>query len=149
MSKCDEVKHGENLSKSAALYSFCNETFKGFWSEGVLKEVRAHSILEDKTILPTHDLKKMNKSFFRTYPMFQYVDDVFYGYNFKNDGKKVNVFKDISNYVNIVDITITHRAKDNIFLQADQIKEDIEKIEEQKKRITQKILDTKSTITHN
>jgi ferritin len=91
----------------------------------------------------------MNKSFFRTYPMFQYVDDVFYGYNFKNDGKKVNVFKDISNYVNIVDITITHRAKDNIFLQADQIKEDIEKIEEQKKRITQKILDTKSTITHN
>ena len=81
--------------------------------------------------------------------MFRYVDDVFYGYRFKEDADK-NVFsKEMSNYINIVDVTVLHKKnqpEDNIFSVADQIGQIKGKIEEQKKRIAQKVLDTRPTV---
>jgi hypothetical protein len=148
MSECDKWDKDmqRNNGVFATLHSFASQTFKMLWSSDARKKMNSDKILKEN---PTFNLKSLNHKFFKTYSMFRYVDDVFYGYRFKEDAEK-NVFsKEMANYINIVDVTVLHKKnkpEDNIFSVAEQIGQIKGKIEEQKKRIAQKVLDTRPTV---
>jgi len=141
MSKNKSIKDGTNESKTAALYSFCNDVFSNFFGDHVGSIVRCSEILKDKkknNSVPSSDLKKLNKRFFGRYPVMKYVDDNFFN-GYQEKPKKL--FSELSNYINIVDVTFLQSLKDNIFLKQ-------EEVIEQKKRVkkSQKSLDTKPTV---
>jgi hypothetical protein len=71
-----------------------------------------------KDLKPTFNLPKMIKEANKRYELFKYIDDS----NFRWEWSKEFTEK-ILNYVNMVDATYVIRGLDNIFEEADKVKE--------------------------
>jgi hypothetical protein len=99
--------------------------------------VRCSEILKDKkknNLVPSSDLKKLNKSFFSRYPVMKYVDDNFFS-GYQEKPKKL--FSELSNYINIVDVTFLQSLKDNIFIQQEEVIEQKKRVKKSRNLLTQ------------
>ena len=101
LSKEKQVK----INSTKQHYGYRNETEKVAWKPS-------------KDLKPTFNLPKMIKEANKRYELFQYVDDS----NFRWEWSK-EFTERILNYVNMVDATYVIRGLDNIFEEADKVKE--------------------------